>query len=596
MNLPSKSGPTRACAAVAVWVALGGGALAAGGCGEGNPGEDPPDEQLFFPSGLLLDPRAGPDERARYLFVANGNNDLGYNTGTIAAIDLDRFFRAWSLPSAGAPDPDQDAPDPFGYAVDPYCQETACMTDDDCGPSGPCLKNCDTDAKDADEREECAAEQGSCVAPCVLDVGSDVTGRLPCRRLALLPQVVECDEAPFIVASQRVGDFATLLTHSCEDDDPALGRGGCREPRLWLPIRGDPSVVYLDIDGGPQSVPVFDCHDDGPDEGTDDDLNTDRDGECRGRNRLRFLRNDDTLTELPREPFNMVVSPSQRLAYVTHADGVGLSLIDLDGIDDGTGRSSAPALVEMATVFRDPGGTTGGFGLAERPCNPNQSPPSITLGCERPLVYGGFRYSRLLTSFTVQGVDNPMPGQCAGVDELDQPGKISCDERVRSQRLIFPGGLDPSSTGFRPILGDLAFADARGDELLVLQTGPGALLKLDTHVDVDGEPVDTPSVPPLELCDEPSRMRLFEDDGERYALVSCFRAALIYVVDLQGFRVLDTIVAGTGPYELEVDQVRKLLYVANNLEGSITIIDLARDRPTRFREIARIGLQEPFSR
>ena len=102
--------------------------------------------------------------------------------------------------------------------------------------------------------------------------------------------------------------------------------------------------------------------------------------------------------------------------------------------------------------------------------------------------------------------------------------------------------------------------------------------------------------PPLELCEDPTRMRLYEEDGKRYALVSCFRAALIYIVDLQSFRVVDAVVAGTGPYELEIDRPRRLLYVANNLESSISVIDLARDRPTRFREIARIGLQEPFSR
>ena len=32
-----------------------------------------------------------------------------------------------------------------------------------------------------------------------------------------------------------------------------------------------------------------------------------------------------------------------------------------------------------------------------------------------------------------------------------------------------------------------------------------------------------------------------------------------------------------------------LLYVANNLKGSVTVIDVSRERPTRFREIARIS-------
>ena len=36
---------------------------------------------------------------------------------------------------------------------------------------------------------------------------------------------------------------------------------------------------------------------------------------------LTKLRNDKHLNELDREPFNMLISPSTRFAYVAHADG-----------------------------------------------------------------------------------------------------------------------------------------------------------------------------------------------------------------------------------------------------------------------------------
>ena len=38
-----------------------------------------------------------------------------------------------------------------------------------------------------------------------------------------------------------------------------------------------------------------------------------------------------------------------------------------------------------------------------------------------------------------------------------------------------------------------------------------------------------------------------------------------------------------------------VLYVANTLEASVSVVDLSRTRTTRFEEIARLGLQEPFS-
>src|SRR5215210_9375193 len=88
------------------------GSLLLAACDAANQGEPPPVDELFFPSGLLLDrrtPASGDlDEPRRWLFVANGNNDLSFNSGTVLAIDLDAFFSAW-------------AADPATMAVDPYC-------------------------------------------------------------------------------------------------------------------------------------------------------------------------------------------------------------------------------------------------------------------------------------------------------------------------------------------------------------------------------------------------------------------------------------------------------------------------------------------
>lgn len=547
------------------------------GCENGNIGKRPPEDEMFFPSGLLLDPRprANEDDPAKYLFVVNSNNDLSYNAGTVAAIDLDAYFESWQL--------DDD------YHVDPYC---------------------------GDKR-------------CVHDIGSAVSDEFPCRRLALLPQVVECDETPFIKDFVRTGDFATVLTSSCRDEN-VPPTTACDKTRLWLPVRGDPSVTYIDL--VERSGSMFECG-----------QGTDKDGRCDPEHRLTHLLNDPELVEMDREPFNMLVSPTQPLAYVSHSDGSALSLVDLrqpsqccypsdaptcnidsiracvcDAIpaccDDTSPWDAAcvaeaeqcgvckPAMIDQTVAFPSLGGLPGGLGLAERPCTPGDEAPSITLDCTRPLVYAAFRYSRLLVSFTVQGVtpeeleDPEFEQKCAGPGEIDQPLKIACDPRIRSQRQLFPGGLDPGGASYTPVLGDIAFADETGDQLLVVQTNPGALLLLDTSVGPDGEVVDNPSRPPLEICDQPTRMKLYEEAGQRFALISCYNAALIYIVDLDAFRVVEKIVAGTGPFEVEIDRVRKLLYVTNNLEASISIIDLAQRRSTRFTEIARIGLQEPFSR
>ena len=52
------------------------------GCGLNQEGVGPPDDKLFFPGAITLDPGQ------RWLYVANANADLRFNDGTLVAIDL----------------------------------------------------------------------------------------------------------------------------------------------------------------------------------------------------------------------------------------------------------------------------------------------------------------------------------------------------------------------------------------------------------------------------------------------------------------------------------------------------------------------------
>ena len=40
----------------------------------------------------------------------------------------------------------------------------------------------------------------------------------------------------------------------------------------------------------------------------------------------------------------------------------------------------------------------------------------------------------------------------------------------------------------------------------------------------------------LEICAEPNRMTLYSEAGQHFALISCYAAALVYVVDLAAER------------------------------------------------------------
>jgi len=539
-----------------------------GGCSDPNTGIDAPVDNLFFPEGLMLDPRTPPGRPARYLIVSNGNNDLSFNGGSVSVIDLEAFFDAWTAESFENEEGDVERT----YTPFPYCE-------------GPGQR-------------------------CVLDVGAPTTDAFPCRRFGLLPQIVECDEGPFVVDGVRMGDFATHIAASNEPDGP---------PRLWIPVRGDPSITYVDVEGEwPDEPPDLACGQ-GRRNGEARD-----EARCDDEHRLTNLRNDSSLAELPREPFNVHVSEGDgyRYAFVAHSAGPALTVIDLDGLSGTDG--DRPAIVDINNIFSPTLATilTGGFGLATRPCGAcgvegeemieGFNEPDVTQGCSRPLVYGTMRYQLLATSFTASGIDeadlpagaterdgceddqgNYLGPYCASPDEVGDECAILCEPQVRSAVRFPVGGVDPSSTLAAETLGDVHFGDACGDELYVLQTNPGALLRLDTSLEA-GEPVDIPAGRPIEVCDQPSRFQVWPEEG--LAFVACFQAAYVYVVDLRAEQVVDTIITGTGPHDVVLDKPRGMLYVANLLEGSVSVIDVSTDRPTRFKEVARIGLQEPFSR
>jgi hypothetical protein len=530
----------------------------------------PPFDAIYFPSAMVVDPRPTADgSAAPFLFIANANSDLRFNGGTVVAFDLDAFYAAWLDPA-----------------------------------SGRALPTCVDDAG-LDER-------------CVLPPGAELSDARPCRQLESAPQIVECLEGPFMVSGTEVGSFGGDLTWSIEPDDPAL-TDNPGVLRLWHPIRGEASITYLDVTDvrqGGRTVPVFECA-----QGDQDGTNPFPGDRCGRDHRLTHLRNDRSLTPLTREPFRMAIATvgERRLGFVSHLQGGFLSLVDLGGLQAADAEGSRrPALVDQEPIFSDARALPGGFGLAERPCfeagqgplgaaDPEPNVPTRSAGCSRPLMYGSFRLAPFLTSVAASGFDpaddggsptgsNPDARQfCASPDEVGEPGAVICEPQLRSRQTVAVAGV-AASVGFgAALLGDIAFLDPRGDELAVLQTNPGALLRVDTSLDAQGEPRDLTLGPPIELCAEPSRMVVVDDGVERLAYVTCFRG-FIFVVDLDGNRVVEAILSGTGPGAITVDRTRDVLYVANTLEGTISVVDISRARSTRFTEIARIGLQSTLGR
>ncbi len=386
------------------------------GCQDRNRGVSPDGVGLYFPSGIALDPRVPQDQAARWLFVLNGNSDLVYNAGSVVPVDLDKFFRSWML------DPE------LCFGVDRNGLPTADGPNAAfCAPA-PC-DGCK--APNIGERDD---------LPAIGDVGFIPTEDIPCRRNTYKPQVVECEDTFFIREDLAVhlGNFGTSLKGWTRD---VVGDAAESVGKLFVAVRGDPSVTYVDLSGG---LP-----------GSDKDLTLEcGQGElydevrCAGRHKLTFLRNDEESARIASEPSNILAEPGQQYILVTHATRPAVTLIDMNGQYDASGdgvkKDKDPAIIQMRTIFEFGGTTGGGWGIARWPCVPGLSVPTLTIGrddegnpvdCKRPLIYAGFR-TALYVSRTFIDEADPLTGSIdptwiqGNIDSLTKKLEANDDPKI----------------------------------------------------------------------------------------------------------------------------------------------------------------------
>ncbi|WP_437580517.1 hypothetical protein [Sorangium sp. So ce887] len=173
------------------------GGLGVAGCFVDSEGLPPPAEGFYFPTGLAA------SLGGRVLYVANSDFDLRYNGGTVQALDLQRLRkRALALQVSLNP---REAGEGAGAAVSAACQAVGLSTN----PApllhpGPCAP-LDLSALDGDEE----VVRGSAV----------------------------------------LGAFASnvLLVHRPLLGELADSAADAPQARLFVPVRGDPSVTFFDL-------------------------------------------------------------------------------------------------------------------------------------------------------------------------------------------------------------------------------------------------------------------------------------------------------------------------------------------------------------
>jgi hypothetical protein len=375
---------------------------------------------------------------------------------------------------------------------------------------------------------------------------SSLTRDRPCRRVADGDATIECDEAMFIDGGNTV--LAGSALGNIALDDPAGEQGGFR---LLVPQRRPQAVIWVDVVPGGDGV-VLDCG-----QGAD--------GVCAPE--YAITADPSGSLGLPGDPSRVVLDDQGfRFAYVPHLQGGSLSLIDLDG-------EFGPELTDREDEFyREDAlglGIRGGFSVASKACDPTNAPAETEM-CTRPFMYTTNRFLPAVREFVV------WPGL-----QLIAPG-VDND--------VSPVGTEEMEP--RPIMGDLAFEDPEaGDALLVVQTTPGALARIDTTIDPELDRPRNVVQATVPLCSNPNILAVYRPEGEEaMALVSCFSDGLLAVVGLGSFSVLQTVDVGAGANEIAIDLERRQAYVANTRENTISIVSLDRRDPRFLTEWARLGL------
>ncbi|MGZ3407897.1 MAG: hypothetical protein ACXVAN_15710, partial [Polyangia bacterium] len=321
-------------------------------------GTDPQAAQLYFPSGIAMDPNG------QYVYVSNGNADLRYGGGTVVMVDMLSFectvaeYRRHS---------------PVDLMFDPTTK-----LPDVCTARG-------------DHQPE---------------YWDDLAVRAKCLHDPLDRSIIDCDESAFIFQNStvRIGNFAGAIRLLTDDGDPTATPPVPADPlhrTLFVAVRGDPSVTEVQVHMPGSSSAAFapqDMSDPGvlqcvahpeqlkqrpeyhPDPFDPTRYATSapapceaefliQDYLCQGQPSCVLGTDQNNKTQLPTEPFGMQIDQAGHRLLVAH-----LSTGQVSVMNARPDTMPVNALQSVSQPFfpPDPSGRHGAFGLAQQhPTDPH---------------------------------------------------------------------------------------------------------------------------------------------------------------------------------------------------------------------------------
>lgn len=563
-------------------IAIGAGCLVAG---EALP---PPVDQIYFPTGLVVAPKLGA------LYVVNSDFDLQYSGGTVMALDLaalrsqaDRLLTGLTCVVAVTQQP----------GVTPRSTLPACE------PLGAAAPKTVADA--------CALVVKAENADAALN-DSSLLHPGPCAPLSLPLPKAEAGVSPETTQAVKdkrvafIGAFASSAVLVQNTVTPAAE--GAPGPRLFVTVRGDPSLTFFDLapskpEGGSGTLAI--------------DCGQGADARCVDAHRVgRDPFENSRATAMPVEPVGVAASEDGTALVVAHQSQKAVSLSINRATVPGTflakptlefvlsGLPDGPSEVAAVPVPRIVNAVNGAAPAGTRPFSYDpgflvtyRAAPEVDLlrlnpdragTPQRPFLT---RASGTAITISGSGVDS------RGVD-VDASARHACEATC------------DASQGDSKALGCLCRCAATPLRVFIANRAPSALLvgKIETTLAFDqGSPTGTPEalcasgVLPtgaadtvsvldiIPLADGVSKVVLgnvIGRDGKEavHAFISAFDSRLVFAYDPESRRIDAVIRTGRGPHALAVDtwdngaqtgeHARSFLYVTHFTDSYLGVVDL----------------------
>ena len=549
-------GPERPSAASRFALAAAAILSLAGGCYSTGEGPEPKQNALYFPVGIL------PSPGGNALYVVNSDFDLQFNGGTVEAYDL-QALRDVALRPFWAPEPGDDRSDPcFGLGPNP----NVILYPGTCGP---------------------------------LDLKKPPQRPVP--------------YGPLFKASAKIGAFATDVVMACHSS-VAFEQGGTADctrgglaangARLFVPVRGDRSLTFFDVDddreGGLQTFKL-ECG-----QGSNN-------GRCSDAFRSGIDPGENTRgITMPAEPFGVAVSDRGDSVVVTHQSSTSGSLslfssplqIDPDtkepivgAVIDGKPRleyvlSGLPGSATGIAAFPTPG-IDAYLGLPQANYQPGFA-VAYRLVAQLDIVrFFDDSFAAPERPFLQRTAAFGLPPTPSGVDSRDVALDVSpWSERLLCEKACRDGGQDLENCLKRCTEVPLgAYVSNRSPPALLIGEVrlPNVTGSTESLAFYDAVPVPT----------GPSRVVIGRIHDRRdppgqfrpRVFVVCFDARTIIVYDPVERRVDGSIRTGRGPHAFVMDPIYPIAYLGHFTDSYIGLVDLDQSHASTYATIvASIGV------